>query len=329
MNASVAPYPRTGSPGRWFAGRQEKKMKERVIRAVKWILCFGVVTAMPMAYGQTLGDSWIPKNVPEKATKKMPAAPTESASSAQAREPRQSQSGVLRPLSLFRDCPDCPELFVVPAGRYMMGGTDEAAEPVELPRHLVTIRRSFAIGTTEVTQGQWRALMGNNPSRFKTCGDDCPVENVSWYDANDYIKKLNAKTGQQYRLPSEAEWEYVCSEWSIGSERLPYCLYSEPEYSWYVGNSGGKTHRVAQLGKIVYDMNGNVWEWLQDCWSNDYTQGPEDERAMTNGDCGLRVVRGGSWEDPKVVLRPSFRDMASPMKIDSHIGFRIARSIPP
>ncbi len=264
---------------------------------------------------------------------------------------------VLTPFTFFRDCPDCPEMLAIPAGRFRMGHeVSEATDSANLPEHSVAIRRSFAIGITEVTQGQWRALMGNNPSHFKVCGDECPVENVSWYDANRYIEKLNVKTGRQYRLPSEAEWEYVCNGFGFISDSSLYCFSSDPVYAWHVGNADGKTHPVAQLGpraantleevpkdllklgtaiakgwlgKGIFDLNGNVWEWTQDCWVGNYSSGPLDERPITSGDCGHRVVRGGSWEDPRPALRRTFRDRANPLSSDRHIGFRVARSIAP
>src|SRR5208283_145707 len=106
----------------------------------------------------------------------------------------------------FRDCPDCPEMVVIPAGSFDMGSSKGNEQPV----HRVTITKAFLMGKTEVTQGQWRAIMNNNPSSFNNCGDNCPVEIVSWDEVQEFIEKLNAKTGKQYRLPSEAEWEYAC-----------------------------------------------------------------------------------------------------------------------
>jgi len=108
----------------------------------------------------------------------------------------------------FRDCPDCPEMVIIPAGSFDMGSNN--GEVNEKPVHRVTIAKPFAMGMTEVTQGQWKAVMGNNPSSFSNCGDTCPVEQVSWNDVQGFLQKLNAKTGKQYRLPSEAEWEYAC-----------------------------------------------------------------------------------------------------------------------
>ena len=109
---------------------------------------------------------------------------------------------------VFRDCQEayCPEMVVIPGGSFKMGSDDGDAD--EKPPHSVSVRQ-FAMGKYEVTQGQWRAVMGNNPSEFRNCGDNCPVEQVSWEDIQQFLKKLNQKTGKQYRLPSEAEWEYA------------------------------------------------------------------------------------------------------------------------
>ena len=165
----------------------------------------------------------------------------------------------------FKDCADCPEMVELPAGSFDMGSND--GEPEEKPVHTVTIAKPFAIGKTEVTQQQWHAVMGNDPSYFAGCGDTCPVEQVSWDDAQEFIKKLNAKTGKQYRLPSEAEWEYACR----AGRRQEYCGSDIPEnVSWNDSNSGaflrGHPHPVATKHANdfgLYDLSGNVWEWVQ------------------------------------------------------------------
>jgi formylglycine-generating enzyme required for sulfatase activity len=169
---------------------------------------------------------------------------------------------------VFKDCPECPEMVVIPAGSFMMGSPSDpeaTGNPSEKPQHGVQIK-SFAMGKYEVTQGQWYAVMGNFPIGKK--GSMLPVESVSWDDAQRFIAKLNKKTGWEYRLPSEAEWEYAAraqstTEWSFGDE--PYKLGN---YAWYNENSRAKTHEVGQ--KLpnafgLFDMHGNVWEWTQDC----------------------------------------------------------------
>jgi len=190
----------------------------------------------------------------------------------------------------FKDCDECPEMAVIPAGSFQMGSSRFDNEK---PVHSVTISRPFALSRTEVTQGQWRAIMGSNPSRFKNCGDDCPVENVSWHEAKEFIRKLNDKTGKSYRLPTEAEWEYACR--AGGNQE--YCGSDDIDaVAWHKDNSGSETHAVAgrQANAFgLYDMIGNVSEWAEDCW-NDANNAPTDGSAWTSGECVRRVVRGGS-----------------------------------
>lgn len=146
--------------------------------------------------------------------------------------------------------------------------------------------KSFALGRTEVTQAQWQAVMGGNPSKFiGECGNNCPVEYVNWEDAQEFVRRLNAKTGKVYRLPSEAEWEYACR----AGGRDEYCGGNNLDaVGWYRGNSSGKTQAVA--GKQanawgLYDMNGNVWELTQDCWSERHSGAPNDGTVRAGGDC--------------------------------------------
>ena len=220
----------------------------------------------------------------------------------------------------FKDCADCPEMVVIPAGSFDMGGTGSDEQPV----HRVTLR-SFAMGKTEVTQGQWRAVMGTNPSRFSNCGDSCPVEGVSWEDVKQFVSRLSAKTGKTYRLPSEAEWEYACR----AGGREEYCGGgSVDSVAWHLGNSGQSTHPVA--GKRpnawgLHDMSGNVWEWTEDCWNGSYNGAPTDGSAWTAGNCSQRVARGGSWDLNPQNLRAAIRGRNSTAGRDDDNGFRVAR----
>lgn len=228
---------------------------------------------------------------------------------------------------LFRDCPNCPEMVVIPAGSFTMGSP--AGEPFEeRPQHTVTLGRPFAIGKTDVTQGQWRALMGNNPSTFTTCGDTCPVENVSWNDAKDFIQKLNTKTGKTYRLPSEAEWEYACR--AGGQQR--YCGSDNVDsVAWYSTNSGDHTHPAAQKQANawgLYDMSGNVSVWVEDCYNVSYNGAPTDGSARTSGDCAHRVLRGGAWDADPQLVRSAWRDRASSAGRFDQGGFRLSRMLP-
>lgn len=231
----------------------------------------------------------------------------------------------MKPGKIFRDCSDCPEMVVIPAGSFDMGSND--SWDFEKPIHRVTLSKSFAMGKTEVTQGQWRAIMGSNPSKFQNCGDNCPVENVSWNDAHEFIQLLNTKTGKQYRLPSEAEWEYGCQ----AGEHWDYCGSTFLDVvGWNSRNSGNSTHPVAEKQSNDFglkDMTGNVWEWVEDDSHENYNGAPTDG-SVWKGDNKLRVLRGGAWNGVPLTSLTTLRIFASPSKSDNIFGFRIARYLP-
>ena len=219
------------------------------------------------------------------------------------------------------------KMIKVEGGTFTMGATPEQgsdAEEFEYPAHQVTLS-SFSIGETEVTQALWKAVMGNNPSSFKI-DDNLPVEWVSWQDCQEFITKLNQMTGKQFRLPTEAEWEYAAR----GGNKSKGYKYSGSndvnEVAWYWMNCGSITHPVGtkkanELG--VYDMSGNVQEWCNDFWS-DYTE--EAQTNPTGPTTGVvRVVRGGGWgnSDP-ASCRVSFRDNEYPVYSSTSRGLRLA-----
>jgi len=228
----------------------------------------------------------------------------------------------------FKDCPECPEMVEIPAGSFDMGSS--SGESNEKPVHHVTLAKSFAIGKTEVTQEQWHAVMGTNPSSFTTCGDTCPVEQVSWDDTQLFIQKLNTKTGKQYRLPTEAEWEYACR----AGNQQEYCGSDNVDkVSWNNRNSGSyffnSPHPVAgkQANAFgLYDMSGNVWEWVQDTYHDDYNGAPTDGSAWTGG--SMRVLRGGSWGYDAEFGRASRRSKFGTSFRYFSYGFRLARTLP-
>jgi len=229
----------------------------------------------------------------------------------------------------FKDCPECPEMVEIPGGSFDMGSNE--GEPGEQPVHSVTIARPFAIGKTEVTQAQWYAVMRNNPSYFETCGDNCPVEQVSWDDVQQFIKKLNARTGKQYRLPSEAEWEYACR----AGKHQEFCGSEiADKVSWYKSNSGNfffnKPHPAAtrQANAFgLFDMSGNVWEWVEDTYHDNYNGAPADGSAWLDGS-DKRVLRGGSWGYDSSYSRAAARSgFGSKLRYYSY-GFRLARTLP-
>ena len=215
------------------------------------------------------------------------------------------------------------EFVRVPAGEFRMGSTSEESFDWERPVTRVRISQGFFLGKYEVTQAEWQAVMGSNPSDLDECGPDCPVENVSWEDAQEFIGKLNAAVGEErYRLPTEAEWEYAARAGTSGDR------YGNLDaIAWYEDNSGSTTHPVGQKAPNawgLYDMLGNVWEWTQD-WYGDYPGGSvTDPRGPASG--SGRVGRGGSWDIRAWACRASDRDGDSPGDRVNDLGFRLLRT---
>ena len=230
------------------------------------------------------------------------------------------------PGEAFKDCEECPEMVVIPPGDFRMGS--DHGDDDEKPIHTVLIARPFALAKTEVTQAQWRAIMGSNPSQFTNCGDSCPVEKISWEDAQEYVRRLSAKTGKTYRLPSEAEWEYACraggTQAYCGGDNLD-------QIAWYTENSKGTPHPVG--GKRpnafgLHDMTGNVWEWVEDCYGTSYDGAPADGGPWTPRECRRGLRRGGSWDSEPRISRASNRYWDEPSDRFSFYGFRPARTLP-
>ena len=221
----------------------------------------------------------------------------------------------------------------VEGGSFIMGcqrGRDRWCNDSEKPVHQVEVG-SFEIGKYEVTQALWEAVMGENPSHFGGCSG-CPVERVSWDDVQAFLRKLNARTGKRYRLPTESEWEYAAR----GGRQSGGYEYAGGDdvgsVAWDYGNSGRSTHPVGQkraneLG--LHDMSGNVHEWVQDCWNDGYEGAPGDGRAWERGGCSQRVLRGGSWYDEPWNLRAADRGWHNTGIRSDDLGFRIARTLTP
>lgn len=231
----------------------------------------------------------------------------------------------------FKDAATGIEFIRIKGGCYEMGDAFGDGEGVEKPVHNVCVN-DFYLGKYEVTQGQWQAVMGSNPSRFKGCGASCPVENVSWNDAQDFIRRLNGKTGKSYRLPTEAEWEYGARS---GGKREKYAGTSNDrelgEYAWYNANSRSRTHPAGQKrsnGMGLHDMTGNVWEWCQDWYGEKYySDSPRDNpRGPSNGQ--YRVLRGGAWGGKPQYVRAAYRGRDEPAGRIFDDGFRLSLSAP-
>ncbi|MDP1855868.1 MAG: SUMF1/EgtB/PvdO family nonheme iron enzyme [Candidatus Nitrotoga sp.] len=227
-------------------------------------------------------------------------------------------------VNVFKDCKTCPEMLAIPSGEFLMGSNIETIRAQ--PTHRVKVD-AFALSKTEVTQGQWRRVMGNNPSFYSNCGDSCPVEKVSWNDVQEYLQKLSTKTGKEYRLPSEAEWEYACR---AGGQQK-YCGSNKvASVAWYIVNSGNKTHSVGhkQANTFgLYDMSGNVAEWMEDSWHANYEGAPTDGSAW-QGDGLMRVLRGGSHRD-ELEVHSVYRFFHEHKGSSMGIGFRVARRLIP
>jgi formylglycine-generating enzyme required for sulfatase activity len=202
-----------------------------------------------------------------------------------------------------------PEMVKIPTGNYEM---DVESDNKEI-EHVVNVIPSFEIGKYEVTQGLWMSVMGvyENPSVFSNCGENCPVENVNWTEVQEFIRRLNIRTGKHYRLPTELEWEYACR----GGTQNRYCGSDDVDLvSWHSGNSGNQTHPVGQKQKNrfgLYDMSGNVWEWV-------------DGKDVV--DNNLRILRGGSFLFKPLRVHVADRNLNDPSAPGIDFGFRLAIS---
>ena len=215
------------------------------------------------------------------------------------------------------------EFVRIPPGEFRMGSKSSEADNDERPVTKVRISRGFYLGKYEVTQGQWQAVMGSNPSRFDECGPDCPVELVSWDDVQEFIERLNAQSGgARYRLPTEAEWEYAARAGTTGDR-----YGNLGAIAWYEDNSGRRTHPVGQKAPNawgLHDMLGNVWEWVGD-WYGSYPGGRvTDPTGPSSG--SWRVLRGGGWIYGARYCRASVRFYYSPGHRRGVLGFRLLRT---
>lgn len=225
------------------------------------------------------------------------------------------------------------EFTLVQPGSFLMGSPPtETGRDDDEREHRVSISRPFYIQISEVTQGQWIILMGSNPSFFMECGGDCPVENVNWRDIHLFLEKLNsvcADEGFQYRLPTEAEWEYACRAGSTA----PFCFGHKESrldmYAWYSLNSQKKTHPIKMKKPNswgIYDMHGNVWEWCSD-WYGEY---PRDDQVDPRGPLSgtYRIIRGGAWNFNAIDIRSAYRNGAGMSRRRNGVGFRLVAHRP-
>ena len=228
---------------------------------------------------------------------------------------------------VFKDCASCPEMVAVQTGRFQMGAAegDNAAQPNELPQHQVSITKAFAIGRFEITAGDWAQCVADKGCQplALIAGWDTPRQpaiQVSWDEiTKQYLPWLSRVTGKSYRLPTEAEWEFAAKGGSAaGSAEVQ-------EFRNLAMTVAVGSLKPNSLG--LYDMQGNVWEWVADCWNANYNETPVDGSAAISGDCSLRVSRGGSWASSSPSLRATKRGWNKPTTQNNTLGFRVVRPL--
>jgi len=248
-----------------------------------------------------------------------------------------AQADEMTPGSVFRDCDKCPEMVVIPTGSYQMGDLSGEGDSDERPVHRVTIEYPFAVGKYEVTFAEWDACVAAGGCSYRP-GDGGwgrgtrPVIDVSWEDAQEYVTWLSGETGKPYRLLSEAEWEYVAragttTRYWWGNKIGTNNANCDGCGSQWDDKSTAPVGSFAANAFGVFDTAGNVWEWVEDCWHDDYEGAPADGSAWTSGDCTQRVLGGGSWYVFLRYVRPAGRVRSYPGDRYGNYGFRIARTL--
>ena len=281
------------------------------------LCCFSITAVAQIAGGQIRRPVKKPKTTNVTPAKPKPRPSNKKPTSKVQKMSESQRKSIIQSL--------INKMVYVEGGTFTMGATLEQGSDAYAdakPAHQVTLS-SFSIGKYEVTQEEWQAVMGSNPSNFK--GALLPVEMVSWNDCQEFIRKLNSMTGKRFRLPTEAEWEYAAR----GGNRSRGYKYAGgnvlDNVAWYDSNSGNKTHDVGQkspneLG--LYDMSGNVCEWCAD-WYGSYSSNSQTNPTGASGGSD-RVKRGGSWLGSARYCRVSFRDFNSPGSLRGHLGLRLA-----
>jgi formylglycine-generating enzyme required for sulfatase activity len=249
----------------------------------------------------------------------------------------------------LRDCPNCPELVVVPAGEFMMGSpeSERGRFQNEGPQRKVQIK-AFAMGKFEVTFAQWDMCVAEGGCTHKPHDESWgrgrrPVINVAWTDATEFVAWLSRKTGHGYRLATEAEWEYAARGVTTASgPHLPFATgttinYKQANYDanfvYGDGKMGVFRQKTLDVGTFagngfgLHDVHGNVWEWVQDCYQDSYHGAPTDGSAVAMPGCALRILRGGSWNYFPQLLRSAYRYATAPNVRLDMAGFRVARSL--
>lgn len=324
----------------------EKFFRTSVSMCAGGLILAGLVVNLVDVEGREASQKRVMAEVSE------PAAPAEPllAELSEAREPSASSlvTGVQSLVSgtVFKDCPECPEMVVLPKGSFDMGDLTGDGDSVEQPVHRVTINYALAVGRFEVTFDQWAACVRDNACThsYKEDGETKsrdergwgrgtkPVINVDWREVKQFTYWLSQKSGYRYRLLSEAEWEYAAR---AGTD-TPY------SFGWIVGHNQANCDgcgsqwddkMTAPVGSFkpnpfgLYDMHGNVREWTEDCWNGSYNGAPADGSIWRTGDCKRRVIRGGCWRDDPSYLRSANRNGISSSYRVNGLGFRVARTV--
>jgi formylglycine-generating enzyme required for sulfatase activity len=284
-------------------------------RAILAILPIVFITAAPHAFGQDNSAA-------------TPLAP--------------EREHALEPKDTFKECERCPEMVVVRAGSFSMGSAEneKGRDEDEGPQHTVTFARAFAAGKFAVTFDEWDACVADGGCNNYAPGDNGwgrgkrPVINVSWRDAKAYAEWLSAKTGKQYRLLSEAEREYITRAGTTTSFWFGTTISARQANFDYtaIGAPAGSNRTVPVDAFLpnpfgLYQVHGNVWEWLEDCWNENYQGAPTDGASRSGGDCTRHAIRGGSWVDDPEILRSAYRNWSQTEDRDDDVGFRVARNL--
>ena len=230
------------------------------------------------------------------------------------------------------------EMVSIPGGKFMMGSPpdEKGRDTSESPQHKVTVQ-PFFMGKYSITQAQYQEVMNNNPSYFN--GDNRPVEKVSWEDADKFCQELSKQTGKEYRLPTEAEWEYAARAGTTTpfhfGETITSNLANYRGTSTFANEPKGKYRKeTMSVGSFppndvgLYDMHGNVWEWCQDDWHSSYVDAPNNGSAWLSEESSKKVIRSGSWNNSPVSCRSAVRDFFNLENAINDIGFRVVCSVP-
>jgi formylglycine-generating enzyme required for sulfatase activity len=256
------------------------------------------------------------------------------------------QEGSLKEGSSFRECDKCPEMIVAPTGSFQMGSSEKSAnhDAIEAPQHKVTFARPFSVGRYAVTFDEWDTCVadggctGYRPFENGWGRGKRPVINISWMDAKNYVAWLSERTGKQYRLLSEAEREYVTragtsSAYSWGVTVSRRQANFDDKASQDKNAKGGAGRRTMPVDAFqpnswgLYQVHGNIWEWVEDCLNENYDGAPTDGSAWSTGQCERRILRGGSWVSTAESIRSASRYGIQAEGRASNVGFRVARNL--